>query len=52
MKQPFYTLEILSSRKNSSQKLTPLSLGNNVLGAAASNIDGSLGDINVFLQLS
>jgi hypothetical protein len=34
----------------SSQKLSLFSLGNNVLSAVASNIDGSLGDINVFFN--
>jgi hypothetical protein len=39
-------------RKYSFQKLPQLAQGNNVLVAAASNIDGFLGEIRVFLQLS
>jgi hypothetical protein len=42
MKQAIYPLEILSSRKNSFQKLSKFSKGINVLGVAPSNIDGYL----------
>jgi hypothetical protein len=37
---PLSTLKYLSFRKYSFQRLTPFSEGNNVLDAAASNIDG------------
>jgi hypothetical protein len=38
--------------EGSFQKLTQFSHGNNVLDAAASNIDGFLGEKQVFLQFS
>jgi hypothetical protein len=39
---PFSSLKILICRKYSYQKLTKFSQGNNVLNAAASDIDGVL----------
>jgi hypothetical protein len=45
-------LEKPSCRKYSFHKLPPFSQGNNMLYTAASNIDGLLGEIHVFLPLS
>jgi hypothetical protein len=50
--EPFTILKILIGRKDSFQKLTQFSHGNNVLEAAASNIDGFFEEIHVGFQLS
>jgi hypothetical protein len=49
---PNSTFENLSCRKDSFQKLTIFSQGNNVLYATTSNRDSFLGEIHVFLQCS
>jgi hypothetical protein len=51
-KEPFPTLKTMICKKNSIQKLTQFSQGNNVLDGAASNTDGFWGETHVFLQLS
>jgi hypothetical protein len=51
-REPISTLKNTSGQKNSFQKLTQLSQGNNVLGASASNTYGFLSRDTVFLQLS
>jgi hypothetical protein len=49
----FSTVKTMICRKRSFQKLTQFLHGNNVLGAAACNIDGFLfWEIHLFLQLS
>jgi hypothetical protein len=49
-REPISTLKILTCRKYSIQKLTKFSQGNNMLDAAASDIDGFLREINKFFN--
>jgi hypothetical protein len=51
-KMPISTWKNLSCRKYYLQRLTQFTQGHNVLDAAASNTDGVLEEIHVFLQLS
>jgi hypothetical protein len=51
-KEPISTLENPHRRRNSFQKLTQFSQGNNLLGAPASITDDFVREIHVFLHLS
>jgi hypothetical protein len=51
-KWAFLHLENSDLQEYSFQKLTQFSQGNNVLDAAASNIDGCLGGIHVLFKLA
>jgi hypothetical protein len=51
-RKPIPTFRNLTCRKYGFQKETQFSPGNNVLDAAASNIDDFFGETHVFLQLS
>jgi hypothetical protein len=51
-KEPLSSLKQQSCRKDAFKNQPRISQGNNMLEAVASNIDGLLGELRVFLQLS